>query len=251
MLIYCHIEGCNSTTYKKEKNKNKFYFFGFPTNLILRKKWIEALLASGQSVQRVGQIKKYSRICNLHFATDCIEKNGLSYVRLKPNSVPTIFPNAPTASVADIKNIEPTLSLDTPATSVADIKNIDPMIFPDASTASVAENIEPTNAPLSNMEIDQHEETSNTLSKRMCYAGDIKIETVGSMSPRTVMKSMTILKKTCKEKNKIIKRLRVQLFRQRRKIKNLETLLCELRTKGLLSSTSSDVIQIMNYKSTR
>ncbi|XP_011868479.1 PREDICTED: uncharacterized protein LOC105562307 [Vollenhovia emeryi] len=28
MLIYCHIEGCNSTTYKKEKNKNKFYFFG-------------------------------------------------------------------------------------------------------------------------------------------------------------------------------------------------------------------------------
>lgn len=68
----------------------------FPTDPILKKKWIEAFLASGQSAEHVTQIKKSSRICCLHFITDSIEKRGFSYVKLKPNSVPTIFSHGPT-----------------------------------------------------------------------------------------------------------------------------------------------------------
>ncbi|KYQ56569.1 hypothetical protein ALC60_04497, partial [Trachymyrmex zeteki] len=35
-----------------------------------------------------------SRICNLHFSSDCFEQIGLCSTRLKPNSVPSIFPRA-------------------------------------------------------------------------------------------------------------------------------------------------------------
>ncbi|XP_026829427.1 52 kDa repressor of the inhibitor of the protein kinase-like [Ooceraea biroi] len=118
MLVYCCIQGCKSTTYKptkqKKENKNQLQFFGFPTNTILKKKWIEALLASGQNEQHVAQIKQYCRICNLHFARGCIEKQGFSHPRLKPNSVPTIFYNTPTTSVADRENIEPAIFLNAP-----------------------------------------------------------------------------------------------------------------------------------------
>lgn len=108
------------------------------------------------------------------------------------------------------------------------------------------ENIEPINTPLAEMENDPHEKISNkTLSaKRLSYAGDIEIEKVKNMSPRTITKSMTILKKICEEKDKVINRLKVQIFRQKRKIENLETLLRELQRKGLLSSNSSDIIQV-------
>lgn len=114
----------------------------------------------------------------------------------------------------------------------------------------VAKNIEAINAL---MEIDQHEEIHrrNTLSaKRVSYAGDIKIEKMGSMSPRTITKSMTILKKTCEAQNKVIKRLKVQLFRKKRKIENLEALLSELRRKNLLSPTSSDIVQVFKKAKT-
>lgn len=79
---------------------------------------------------------------------------------------------------------------------------------------------------------------------RMCYAGDIKSRDIEEISPKTLIKSMKVLKKSCDKKDKIINRLRVQHCRQKKKIESLETLLHELRTKNLLSSTSSDIIKV-------
>lgn len=95
-------------------------------------------------------------------------------------------------------------------------------------------------------DVRQREETNNeTVSaKRMCYAGDINIEKVRTVSPTTLLKSMNILKRICEKKNAVINRLRVQIHRQKRKIKSLEALLNELRTKGFLSPTPSDIIKV-------
>lgn len=39
-------------------------------------------------------VPKSSRICILHFTPECIERFGYGQLRLKPNSVPSIFPRA-------------------------------------------------------------------------------------------------------------------------------------------------------------
>ena len=83
--------------------------------------------------------------------------------------------------------------------------------------------------------------------KRICYAGDIKCK-VEKMSPEMLIKSINILKKTCNKKDKIINRLRVQHYRQKKKIESLESLLNELRTKGLISPTSSDIVEVFTNK---
>lgn len=57
------------------------------------------------------------------------------------------------------------------------------------------------------------------------YAGDIKSENVSS---RAFMKSLNILKRSCKKKDKIISRLRILHYRQKKKIESLEALLSEL-----------------------
>lgn len=95
------------------------------------------------------------------------------------------------------------------------------------------------------MDIGHEEASGETVSaKRMCYACDINIEEIGSMSPRKIVKSIDILKRTLQTKSMLIKRLRIQAHRQKQKIENLETLLSELQNKGLLSQASSDIIQV-------
>ena len=39
-------------------------------------------------------LPKTAMICAKHFEENCLEKIGLSYIRLKPHSIPTIFPHA-------------------------------------------------------------------------------------------------------------------------------------------------------------
>ncbi|XP_024870392.1 THAP domain-containing protein 1-like [Temnothorax curvispinosus] len=159
----------------------------------------------------MAKISKYSYICSLHFTENCIEKTGFS-CRLKSNSVPTIFPNAPKENTADLENTEPS--------------NMPSVIFESIS--------------------QREEEIYETPSKkRMCYAGDIKTAEMKNMSPRTLIKAMEILKRSCNKKDKIINRLKVQQYRQKKRIDSLQTLLCELRTKGLLSATSSDIVQVL------
>ncbi|XP_071555920.1 uncharacterized protein [Temnothorax nylanderi] len=199
MVIYCFVEGCKSSRYKKANEDNKIFltFLGFPKNPNLRKKWEEALINSGHTQKHVARISKYSYICSLHFTKSCIETIGFSCGRLKPNSVPTIFPNVPIGSTADINNTE------------------------SSSTPSVK------------LESSQcKEEIYETPSKkRICYAGDIKLGEIENMSPNTLIKSMQVLKKSCDKKNKMIHRLRVHQYRLKKKINSLQALVCKLRTK--------------------
>ena len=53
------------------------------------------------AINRQGFIpKKSSRICNIHFLkTDFVDSPGGSYkLKLKPNTVPSVFPGRPVAS---------------------------------------------------------------------------------------------------------------------------------------------------------
>ncbi|XP_014469423.1 PREDICTED: histone-lysine N-methyltransferase SETMAR-like isoform X2 [Dinoponera quadriceps] len=110
MVKCCFVQGCKSSKYKKTKvrkyraKKKLLTLFGFPADPILKGKWIEALINSGHSKEYIATISKYSRICNRHFAEDCVVITS-NITRLKPNSVPTIFPKPLTESMADIKNI--------------------------------------------------------------------------------------------------------------------------------------------------
>ncbi|TGZ51382.1 THAP domain-containing protein 1-like [Temnothorax longispinosus] len=185
MVIYCFVEGCKSSRYKKANEDNKIFltFFGFPKDPNLRRKWEEALINSGHTQKHVARISKYSHICSLHFTKSCIETIGLSCGRLKPNSVPTIFPNVPIGSTADINNTE---SSGTPSVKL--------------ESGQCEEEIET---------VQCKEEIYETPSKkRICYAGDIKLGEIENMSPNTLIKSMQVLKKSC-DKDKMIHRLRV------------------------------------------
>ncbi|XP_025264440.1 THAP domain-containing protein 1-like isoform X2 [Camponotus floridanus] len=100
---YCFIEKCSTTKYKRqhEKNDTRLRFFGFPSNPALKEKWIEAIATQNRQ-KSVRNLPKYSRICVLHFTSDCLESIGYSQVRLKPNAVPTIFPRAQNQSMMQL-----------------------------------------------------------------------------------------------------------------------------------------------------
>lgn len=65
----------------------------FPSNPSLKEKWIEALVTLNNQ-ESARNVPKSSRICILHFTPKCIERFGYEQLRLKPNSVPSIFPRA-------------------------------------------------------------------------------------------------------------------------------------------------------------
>ncbi|XP_020279325.1 THAP domain-containing protein 1-like [Pseudomyrmex gracilis] len=213
MVVYCFIEGCKSTKYKsvKEKCKKVLTFFGFPTNSILREKWIQALINSGHKKEHVARITKCSRICSLHFAQDCIETIGFSSGRLKPNSVPTIFPNAPEESITDNENPGPSnkssMEIETVAQCEDEICQTPPI-------------------------------------KQIYYIVDVNSGNIKNMSSKMLVRTLNMLKKSCEKKDKIINRLRVQHFRQKRKIESLEALLAALRERNLLPPVSSDTVQV-------
>lgn len=74
-------------------------------------------------------------------------------------------------------------------------------------------NLMETNAEIS----DEYACTNcETPSKKVCYPGDIKSPTV--MTPRTLIKCVRVLKKSCQKKDKIIKRLRTEQYRHKKKL---------------------------------
>ncbi|EZA53513.1 hypothetical protein DMN91_004918 [Ooceraea biroi] len=91
MVAYCYVEGCKTTKYKNKIENNKALpMYGFPSNVMLREKWINAVLSNQINAENP---PKYSRICIKHFADDQLEQFGFMGVRLKKNAVPTLFPN--------------------------------------------------------------------------------------------------------------------------------------------------------------
>ncbi|XP_020286801.1 uncharacterized protein LOC109856199 [Pseudomyrmex gracilis] len=74
--------------------------------------------------------------------------------------------------------------------------------------------------------------------KRIYYAGDINLRNVENMTPKMLVKSLNILKKSCEKKDKIINRLRAQHCCQKKKIESLEALLSKFREKNIRSQIS-------------
>jgi len=105
------------------------------------------------------------------------------------------------------------------------------------------ENAEPSNISSIKIETAQNKERDEicqtSSKKRICYAGDKKFRNVENM---TFVKLLNILKKSCEKKDKIINRLRIQHYRQKKKIESLKALLSEqLSEKSLISPISSDI----------
>ncbi|XP_070167520.1 THAP domain-containing protein 2-like [Polyergus mexicanus] len=76
----------------------KVVLSGFPSNPEVRKKWVQALITLNGKENTLNLLKT-AMICAKHFEKSCFEKIGLSCVRLKPHSIPTIFPRAENKSV--------------------------------------------------------------------------------------------------------------------------------------------------------
>jgi len=128
---------------------------------------------------------------------------------------------------------------------MADVENIEPFNMPSIKLESVSceEEIHEINETPTEIQIE--EEIYETPSKkRMCYAANIKTPEIKNMSPRTLITAVEMLKESCHKKDKIINRYRVQQY-QKKKIDSLQNLLCELRTKSLLSAISSDIVQVL------
>lgn len=69
------------------------HVYRFPSNPEVRKKWVQALITLNGK-ENILNLPKTAMICAKHFEESCFEKIGLSCVRLKPHSIPTIFPRA-------------------------------------------------------------------------------------------------------------------------------------------------------------
>jgi len=105
------------------------------------------------------------------------------------------------------------------------------------------ENAEPSNMSFIRIETAQNKERDEicqtSSKKRICYASDTKFRNIKNM---TFVKLLNILKKSCEKKDKIINRLRIQHYRQKKKIESLKALLSEqLSEKSLISPISSDM----------
>lgn len=78
------------------------HIYSFPSNSEIRKKWVQALITlNGQ--ENTSNLSKTATICAKHFEENCFEKIGLSCVRLKPHSIPTLFVSIPTLYMQKIK----------------------------------------------------------------------------------------------------------------------------------------------------
>jgi len=85
-----------------------------------------------------------------------------------------------------------------------------------------------------------------TSKKKLRYPGDV-LNNRTNMTPRTMAKSIRILKSACEKKTKTIKRLRTELHRQKKNIENISAVLTELQQKCLLSPDSCDVLQVDSF----
>lgn len=99
MVYTCYVTGCR-TGYKPKKDE-KIPLFQFPTDKVMREKWIRAV------PRKNFKITCNSKVCALHFDTSDFvtistdkrnsrrDSDALIRTRLKPTAIPHIFPNLP------------------------------------------------------------------------------------------------------------------------------------------------------------
>jgi len=95
----------------------------------------------------------------------------------------------------------------------------------------------------------EHIDICRTPTKKILrYPGDIRENRMKDMTPRTVIRSIELLKRACIKKDNTIKRLRTEQNRRKKKIESLQMLLTDLKQKCLLSSNSSDIVKVWSQK---
>ncbi|XP_067210168.1 uncharacterized protein [Linepithema humile] len=214
----------------------------FPSCPAIRTKWVEAF-HNLNSQEIASCLPKTSRICKLHFSSDCFEQFGFSSIRLKPNSVPSIFPRARKQSAKFSKLVLEASTNIIDKQVEASIKEIDlAKLFDDeVQMENLSEEVQDV-SPIHN----DHDEMMNfkkdnvikgiiqTPKKLLRYPGDINDNILQNITPRTSIRIIKMLKKECQKKDKIIKRCRTQQNRQKKKIEHLTELLFKVRKKCLL-----------------
>ncbi|KAL5238924.1 hypothetical protein ACI65C_006334 [Semiaphis heraclei] len=90
--IRCSVKNCHN------RHSKNLSFFGYPSDLTLRKIWIENC---GLGVDPIEKIINKVRVCRVHFENDCF-KNSEKKNRLRPEAVPTLFLGV---DVIDTRNI--------------------------------------------------------------------------------------------------------------------------------------------------
>ncbi|CAH0402087.1 unnamed protein product [Chilo suppressalis] len=84
----CCIVMCSA---RKNKNQPQLTLHRFPKNEALKEKWLEAI-----GKENINPRQKNWHLCSLHFKDSCFNKT-LNVIRLRENSLPTIFPYPRTA----------------------------------------------------------------------------------------------------------------------------------------------------------
>ncbi|KAL1488972.1 hypothetical protein ABEB36_014754 [Hypothenemus hampei] len=210
-IKYCCVQFCGykRTFLGTKKKSTSKPLYRFPNKPQLKEKWVQALInLNGQS--EISKLPKEAYICSQHFEPDCLEKIGFSAVRLKPGSIPTIFP------------FNKTEQLDQ-----------------DITMASNAISDVP-------LEITQYPLEEPCFSGKIRYPGDINEENVKGTSNQNLQKYVLILKKACRKKDQMIKRLQSLRNRQKKKINSLQSMLSDLRARDLISSNTSHIMQIFS-----
>ncbi|RVE47004.1 hypothetical protein evm_008388 [Chilo suppressalis] len=79
----CCIVMCSA---RKNKNQPQLTLHRFPKNEALKEKWLEAI-----GKENINHRQKIWHLCSLHFKENCFNKT-LDVIRLRENSLPSIFP---------------------------------------------------------------------------------------------------------------------------------------------------------------
>lgn len=249
---YCFVEKCNTSKYKRqhEDNDTSLRFFGFPSNPVLKEKWIEALVTLNKQ-ESARNLPKSSRICILHFTEDCIECFGYQQLRLKPDSVPSIFPYLQEQRMeilpADVDAPQMKSSSTDVINNPCSTESIEHIEADGMTEISINnQDLDPSSETEMEIETSLVDNTSTILKNTIRYPGDIGAEVLNKFTPSVQMKYIKLLKHACEKKNKTINRLRVQQLPQKRKIASLQELLTELRQKYELSENTSEIVQVKN-----
>ncbi|XP_018407152.1 PREDICTED: uncharacterized protein LOC108783157 [Cyphomyrmex costatus] len=266
MVAYCFVEGCTSSKYKKKSEKHKCVvpMYGFPNNIKIKEKWMNALLVLNKQSTKPS---KHSKICLKHFSKEQTEKNGLQTVRLRKNAVPNIFPNAESEDREISKNadnFDPDNEKELNPKKEIEKCQINELTNQDFNNSSkcnkackinlneLQKNIEETPAShhcseevgfSSNMQIMECIVSQATKIEKIRYVGDLTDAIIENMSRDKLIKVVKMLKEVTRKKDIIIKRLRNQLSYSKNKLNTLGILLTDLKQKYSLPSNFCKTLQ--------
>ncbi|XP_028041769.1 oocyte zinc finger protein XlCOF6-like [Bombyx mandarina] len=98
MVCYCCVKGCtnNSKMKKKDPNSN-ITFHAFPTNSLMKAKWVKAIGRSNWDPPA------YARICSIHFDRDYVNYENCR-TRIKDDAIPVL--NLPLSSNFDASEVK-------------------------------------------------------------------------------------------------------------------------------------------------